>query len=313
MATGTVRAVNRDSVDWHGYMPAITTPFDTAGALDVPGLRSLVEWLIDEGMHGLIVAGTTGEWFSMNAEEKATLFRTVGEVVNGTVPLIAGCNAFTADEVIRNAVTADRAGFDGILVTPPPYVRPCEREVIGFYEDIDARTPLPVCVYNWPPGTNIDLSRPTLEHLAELDHVVALKHSTGDRAHFLDVLHALRDRVRVFGIPMNETGAELILAGHGDGTMGAGAVLGRTQPEFFNALQAGDRDRALAAASQDERIMAAWFRPDYTARFGSAQAIFKTALNLQGLPGGQPRRPILPLLEPEIAVVRDTLADLGRI
>ena len=305
--------MNRDSVDWRGYLPAITTPFDEHGDLDLKTLRSLVEWLADEGMHGLVVAGTTGEWFSMSSEEKARLFGTVGEMLRGAMPLIAGCNAFTAREVITNAITAAEAGFDGILVTPPPYVRPCEREIIAFYEDIDRGTPLPICIYNWPPGTNVDLRCATLQELAELDNVVAIKNSTGDREHFLDVMRTLNQAVRIFGIPMTEAGIELVTTGAADGTMGAGAVLGRTQPDFYNALWAGDEERALAAARLDGRIMADWFLPDYTARFGSAQAIFKTALNLQGLPGGHPRRPILPLSEAEVESVRITLADIGRL
>ncbi len=305
--------MNRDSITWRGYMPAITTPFDERGQLDLAALRRLVEWLAEQGMHGLIVAGTTGEWFSMNADEKIRLFGTVGEVLKGEIPLIAGCNAFTAAEVISNAVTAEKYGFDGILVTPPPYVRPCEREVIAFYEDIDKGTPLPICIYNWPPGTNIDMSKQTLSHLADLDNVVAIKNSTGNLAHFLDVMRALNDKVRIFGIPMNSSGAELVLNDEADGTMGAGGVLGQTQPDFYNALWAGDRAQGLAAAAEDTRIMSDWFNPDYTAKFGSAQAIFKTALNLQGLPGGMPRRPILPLQDSDIAIVRNTLEDLGRL
>lgn len=305
--------MNRDSISWRGYLPAITTPFDDKGKLDLIALRALVEWLADQGMHGLIVAGTTGEWFSMNAEEKARLFGTVGEVLKGQIPLIAGCNAFTANEVISNAVTAARSGFDGILVTPPPYVRPCEREVISFYEDVDKGTPLPICVYNWPPGTNIDLSTGTLTHLADLDNVVAIKNSTSNPEHFLDSMRALNRKVRIFGIPMNSSGVQLVLNNEADGTMGAGGVLGRTQPDFYNALWAGDLQRGLAAAAEDTRIMQDWFNPDYTGKFGSAQAIFKTALNLQGLPGGLPRRPVLPLQESGIAIVRNTLEDLGRL
>ena len=294
-------------------MPAITTPFNERGDLDLAALRALLEWLAAEGMHGLVIAGTTGEWFSMSSDEKASLFDTVGEVLKGVMPLIAGCNAFTAKEVISNAATAAQSGFDGVLVTPPPYVRPCEREVVTFYEDVDKQTPLPICIYNWPPGTNIDLRCETLKELAELEHVVAIKNSTADRDHFLDVMRALNGKVRIFGIPMTAAGAELVINAEADGTMGAGAVLGRTQPDFYDALWAGDCQQGLAAAALDERIMSDWFLPDYTARFGSAQAIFKTALNLQGLPGGFPRRPILPLTATEVATVRKTLAELGRI
>ncbi len=294
-------------------MPAITTPFNEHDELDLAALRALLEWLAEEGMHGLVVAGTTGEWFSLQPEEKAALFRTVGEVLKGHMPLIAGCNAFTAKEVISNAKTAAEAGFDGILVTPPPYVRPSENEVIAFYQDVDRGTPLPICIYNWPPGTNIDLSLETLKQLAELEHVVAIKNSTGNREHFINVMRALNTKVRIFGIPMTAAGVDMVCNNEADGTMGAGAVLGHTQPEFYEALWAGDRERGLAAASQDERIMTEWFNPDYTARFGSAQAVFKTALNLQGLPGGSPRRPIQPLSEEGVAVVRGTLQELGRL
>ena len=305
--------MNRGSVSWRGYIPAITTPFDAQGTLDLTAVRRLVEWLADEGMHGLVVAGTTGEWFSLTGEEKAALFRTVAEVTNGAIPLIAGCNAFTAREAIANAVTAADCGFDGALVTPPPYVRPCEREIIAFYEDMSAGSPLPICIYNWPPGTNIDMSRETLTHLAELDKVVAIKNSTGNREHFLDVMNSLNRKVRIFGVPMSPMGADFVIDGKADGTMGAGAVLGNTHPGFFDALWAGNRQRALELGRLDQRIMSDWFRPDYTAKFGSAQAIFKTALNLQGLPGGYPRRPILPLLDSEVEVIRHTLADLGRL
>lgn len=305
--------MNRESVSWRGYIPAITTAFDEQGNLDLPVVRKLVEWLAEEGMHGLVVAGTTGEWFSLSSEEKAALFRSVAEVTNGGMPLIAGCNAFTAREAIDNAITACECGFDGILVTPPPYVRPSEREIIAFYEDLSAGSPLPICVYNWPPGTNIDMSRETLTHLAELDKVVAIKNSTGNPEHFLRIMNSLNHKVRIFGVPMSPTGADFVCDGKADGTMGAGAVLGRTHPGFFDALWAGDRERALELGRLDQRIMSDWFLPDYTAKFGSAQAIFKTALNLQGLPGGYPRRPILPLLDSEVDVIRRTLADLGRL
>jgi 4-hydroxy-tetrahydrodipicolinate synthase len=305
--------MNRDSVDWRGYIPAITTPFTEQGRLDLNSLRRLLEWLAGEGMHGLVVAGTTGEWFSMSSEEKEALFRAVGEVLKGELPLIAGCNAFTADTAIANAVTAAENGFDGILLTPPPYIRPSEREVIAFYEDVDKASPLPICIYNWPPGTNIDLSRKTLEQLAELENVVAIKNSTGNEEHFLDVMHALNDKVRIFGIRMTAAGADLVISAEADGTMGAGAVLGRTQPDFFNALWVGDRKRALALGVLDELIMSEWFNGDYTAKFGSAQAIFKTALNLQGLPGGFPKRPILPLSEDDVEKVRSTLRKVKRI
>lgn len=303
--------MDRQNVDWRGYIPAITTPFDPDGALNINMLEELLEWLLSEGMHGIVVAGTTGEWFSLQPDEKTALFNAVGRRLAGRMVIIAGCNAYTAKEAIEIAGAAERAGFDGILLTPPPYIRPTSREVEAFYRTVSDNIELPICVYNWPPGTGIDMDLGLLTRLASLDKVVAIKNSTSSWEHFLDVFRALHDVVRIFGVPMNQDGIDLVLKYDADGMMGAGAVLGRRQPEFFNALWRNDPHTASEMAKLDSALMDAWFTPELTGRFGSAQAILKAALNVQGLPGGYPRAPILPLSRPDTMRVRDTLAELG--
>lgn len=305
--------MDRNSVDWRGYIPALTTPFLESGALDVEGVQKLHAWVHAEGVHGVIVLGTQGEWFSMDAAEHAQLVQLATAQLAGRIPVIAGCNAFRAADAIRNIEVAARYGASGALLTPPPYVMPTEEETFTFYREVSAHSVLPICVYNWPPGTGIDMSLPLLTRIAELDKVVALKNSTADLRHFINVLIALRDKVRIFGAPMNELGISLVREHGAEGTMGAGAVLGSAQPGFYEAIWAGDTGRARELGRLDSTVMQDWFRPDYTGRFGSAQAIFKTALNLQGLPGGAPRRPILPLDEQGTAAVRDTLVRVGRL
>lgn len=87
--------MDKRSVNWRGYMPAMTTPFDRAGQLDKPGLGRLVEWLVGEGMHGLVLAGTSGEWFSLSPAERAELCATARSHASGALPIIAGCSAYT--------------------------------------------------------------------------------------------------------------------------------------------------------------------------------------------------------------------------
>lgn len=304
--------MDRNSIDWRGYMPAITTPFNSDGSFSRDMLIKLLEWLHEQAMHGIVVAGTTGEWYALSAEERTALFMTAGQVLKGKMTLVAGCNAFTPEAVIENSEVAAAAGFDGILLCPPPYVRPSEDEIFAFYAEVNKRCPLPICVYNWPPGTNVDMSVRLLERLADLDRVVAIKNSTGDFRHFIDSFFTLKDKVRIFGIPMNEIGASLVQHHGADGLMGAGAVLGRDQPDFFNALWAGKTEEALALGAKDRRIMTEWFNPDYTSKFGTAPAVFKAALNVQGLPGGYPRKPILPLEEQHLDTIRSTLRALGK-
>lgn len=305
--------MNSDAVDWRGYIPAITTPFDSEGGLDTDALRKLLLWLMDEGMHGLILFGTQGEWFTLTPEERYEIMAIARTSVGGKLPLIAGCNAYTARDAIANAKLAAENEFDGILLGPPPYMVPTERETLQFYRDVAAEVSLPMCVYNWPPGTNVDMSLSVLEAVADLEKVVAIKNSTPNLGHFMEVFFALKDRVRVFGIPMNDLGISMVTDHGAPGTMGAGAVLGRELPDFFNAAWDGDIDRARKLGARNDKLMHAWFYPDYTGRLGASQSIFKEALNQQGLPGGHPRKPLLPLDETGIKIIRETLTDLGRL
>ncbi|WP_448663944.1 dihydrodipicolinate synthase family protein [Sphingomonas sp. CJ20] len=303
----------RSRTDWRGYIPAITTPFDAQRNLDLPALGALLEWLHAEGMHGLLLAGTTGEWPSLSHGERAALFTAAGAQLRGKLPLLAGCTAFTAREVIALADHAADSGFDGILVTPPPYYRPSHEEILGFYADISAESRLPICVYNWPPGTGIDMPLALLERIAALENVVAIKQSTSDLRRFVNTFFALNDRVRIFGHTMDEHGLALLEARGGDGTMGAGAVLGRTHPDFYNKLWAGDIDGARACGRQDRAILDDWYTPELVGRFGSGPAILKAALNAQGLPGGYVRRPLRDVSPEDAERIRETLVALGRI
>ncbi len=303
----------RSRASWQGYIPAITTPFDVDRNLDLSALGTLLEWLHSEGMHGLLIAGTTGEWPSMSPEECKTLFSAAGNQLGGKLPLLAGCTAFTAERVLDLADHAADSGFDGIVVTPPPYYRPLPDEIFGFYRDISARSRLPICVYNWPPGTGIDMPLDLLKRIAGLDNVVAIKQSTSDLRKFLDTFFALKNELRIFGHAMDEHGLALLESRGGDGTMGAGGVLGRIHADFYNHLWAGDIAAARECGRKDRLILDAWYTPELVGRFGSGPAILKAALNVQGLPGGYVRPPLQDVSAQDVERIRETLATLGRI
>lgn len=302
--------MDRHDVEWHGYIPAITTPFTREGALDLDALAGQVSWMVEQRMHGIILAGTSGEWFSMNTSERAALFAEGARNAGGSMWVIGACNAFTQREAIEHAHAAERAGLDGILLTPPPYVVPNRREIVQFYTDVSAATDIPITVYNWPRGCIVDMDTDTLLELGAIDNVVAIKNSTGNFAAFLDGMYRLEGIVRYFGTPTSALGADLALLGHGDGLMGSGAPLGADHPDFWRAIAAGDRDRAIALGARDRVVMQRWFKPDYGAQFGNQQAIMKTALRLQGVPAGFVRKPLLELTDAEVTIVRDTLHEL---
>lgn len=305
--------MDKKSVSWRGYIPAITTPFDEKLRFDEHMLQDLLIWLHDEGMHGIAVAGTTGEWFSLAPDERIALFRKTGSVLGGKLPLLAGCNAFTPAESIRYARAAEEAGCDGILLTPPPYVVPTDDGIFEFYRAVSDATDLPICIYNWPHGTGVDITLELYRRLAGLDRVVAIKNSTGDLNRFLECFFGMKDQLRYYGVPTNEFGASLVLHHDADGMIGSGAVLGHHHPDFFNHLWKGDHEAARRSGEMDRVLMSDWFGSGYRPRFGTVQAVMKEALNAQGLPGGYPRPPVLPLPEEGRAVIRSTLKALGRL
>lgn len=301
----------RSRVGWRGYLPAITTPFSNDLELDLDALSQLVEWLQAEGMHGLVLAGTTGEWTSLSRDERVALFRSVGAQMRGKLPLLAGCGSLTARESIHFAEAAHDAGLDGILLTPPPYVRPNPEEVFDFYATVAAGCPLPICVYNWPPGTGIDMPVSLLERLAQIDAVVAIKQSTPHFKQFAETFFALGETVRVFGFPMDELGLTLLRVHGGDGTMGAGGVLGRIQPEFYENLWSGNIAAARSCGLKDQVLMTEWYTPELVGRFGSAPAILKAALDARGLPGGPVRPPLRNVAHDDRARIAATLQKIG--
>lgn len=303
--------MDRNSVDWTGYIPAITTPFTKSGELDLDSFAGQMEWLVAERMHGVILAGTSGEWFSMSAAERASLFAAGAAYRQQGLTVIGACNAFTIAEATAHARAAEQAGLDGILLTPPPYVVPNRREIVAFYKAVSDATDIPLTVYNWPRGCVVDMDVDLLDELADIENVVAIKNSTGDFASFLAGMYRLESRVRYFGLPTSALGADLALLGHGDGLMGSGGALGADHPDFWRAIDAGDRERAIALGERDRVVMQAWFLPNYGAQFGNQQAIMKTALRLQGVPAGYVRDPLLELTDEEVQRVAGTLRSLG--
>ncbi len=302
--------MDRNSISWRGYIPAITTPFDKAGNLDLEAFEGQMEWLKNERLQGVILAGTSGEWFSLTTEERARLFEVGGRYRSDDFVVLGSGNAFTKAEAISHAHSAEEAGLDGLLLTVPPYIVPNRREIVSFYQAVSDASDIPLTVYNWPRGCVVDMSVELLDELADIDHVVAIKNSTGDFASFLDGMYKLESKVRYFGLPTSELGTDLALLGHGDGLMGSGGVLGSDHSDFWRAIDAGDRQQALALGERDRVVMQDWFLPNYGAQFGNQQAIMKTALRLRGVPGGYVRDPLLELSPEEVGRVRATLEKL---
>jgi dihydrodipicolinate synthase/N-acetylneuraminate lyase len=304
--------MNRNDVNWRGYWPAAPTPFTRDGALDEGAWRELLRLYLSQGMHGILVNGTTGEWYAQTDAERRRVAEIATEEVGGKMTVVIGCTAYTANQVAELARHARSVGADGALSTPPPYAHPNADELVAFYSTISERSDIPIMIYNWPRGVAVEITTEVALRLAEIPNVVALKNSTANKALFLETLAAVVDRLRVFGDFFSASGIATMRDIGGDGFIGGGALLGAENPEYFECVWRGDLTRARQIAARQNELTMRLTNPDYSGRYGSPQAWLKAAMNLLGQPGGYPRPPLLPVEDPgKLASIHAVLESLG--
>jgi dihydrodipicolinate synthase/N-acetylneuraminate lyase len=305
--------MNRDDVDWRGYWPACPTPFTADGAVAVETLRALIEWYIGEGMHGIFINGTTGEWFSQTPAERRLVAETAIEQAAGRVTVVIGCTALTAREAAELGRHAIAAGADGIGSTPPPYSKTYPDETVRYFQDISDGVDGPLMVYNWPHGTSVDIDADLAERIAAVDNVVAIKDSTPNVESFYETARRVVSSVRVFGPFMSVAGLAFLLEHGGDGFIGGGSLWGARDAEFWEALWRGDIEPAQEHARRtDELFPKLWLPGGWGGQFGAYQSQLKALMKILGQPTGDVRPPRLPVTdEVSLRRMREILQEAG--
>jgi len=171
-----------------GSIPAIVTPMHEDGSLDLPRLKSLVDWHIREGSDGIVVVGTTGESPTVNFDEHCQLIETVAEQAAGRVPVIAGTGANSTAEAIELAEFAKKAGACAHLSVVPYYNKPTQEGLYRHFRAIAEAVDLPMILYNVPGRTVADLTNDTALRLAEVPRIVGIKDATGNIERGSDLL-----------------------------------------------------------------------------------------------------------------------------
>ena len=168
------------------YTPVIT-PFDRAGEIDFDSLASLVDRLLDAGVHGLISGGSTGENYAETVEERIQIARFITDRVKGRIPVFVGTGALRTPDSIALATGARDMGATGILLGTPPYSVPTERENALNALAIDRACGLPIILYNYPGRMGVEMGREFLDRVGRSKNVVGIKESSGDinRVHLL--------------------------------------------------------------------------------------------------------------------------------
>ncbi|MFQ5762088.1 MAG: dihydrodipicolinate synthase family protein, partial [Candidatus Bathyarchaeia archaeon] len=166
----------------HGVICPIITPFAKDGSLEEDALKTHVEFLIDNGVHGIFPLGTAGEFALLSARERRRVVEVTAEATQGRVPVLAGVSDPGSGNAAEYARAAEKAGADAVVATPPYYYAVDARGVQAHFETIADAVEIPLILYNIPSWTHVSIPADVVLKLAENNYVVAMKHTTNDLA-----------------------------------------------------------------------------------------------------------------------------------
>lgn len=272
---------------WTGVYPAATTQFAEDGSIDMTETRRVLTALVDDGVDGLIILGTCGENNSLTAEEKRDVLRAAVEAVGGRVPLVTGVSELTTDRAIVYARDAERIGLDGLMVLPAMVYVPTPDELFTHFRWIAEATSLPIMLYNNPPAYRVSIGFDTLDRLADLPTVVAVKESAPDPRRFTDLINRYGERFSVMA-GLDDVALEGLFLGATGWVSGLTSAFPRESVMLIEAVRRGDWVTA--------RKIYRWFMPllHLDAEHDLVQSI-KLAEQIMGRGSERVRMPRMPL------------------
>jgi 4-hydroxy-tetrahydrodipicolinate synthase len=287
-----------------GIVPPMTTPFRSDGTLDEEALRAEASYLVETArVHGLAVAGSTGEGHTMTTEEVRRATRIVLEEARGRVPVITGVITDSTASAIERGNAVRDLGVAALQVTPVHYLfRPDDDAMVRHFEALARGTGLPILIYNVVPWTYLSPSL-LARILSSVEGVIGVKQSAGDLKLLADLLLLVGNRARI----MTAVDA-LLYPSFSLGAHGAIAAILSAAPrlcvELWDAVGAGDHKQALAL---HEKLLPVW-----NAIAGdNLPANVKCCLELQGRRAGLPRGPMPPTSERQASLIRQAVTQAG--
>jgi len=283
---------------FRGSLTALITPFKD-GKLDEEAFRRIVEWQIDEGTHGLVPVGTTGESPTLDHEEHMRVVEICVETANGRVPVIAGAGSNSTAEAIELTKHAKSAGANGVLVVTPYYNKPTQEGLYQHFKAINDCANIPILIYNIPGRSIVDMSVVTMARLFELPNIAGVKDATANPVRASQQRAAMGPKfIQLSG----EDATALAFNAHGG--QGCISVTANIAPalcsEFQGACLNGDFKRALEIQDQ--------LMPVHDALFiESNPGPVKYAAERLGLCRSEIRLPLVPISEASRRAVDEAL------
>lgn len=289
--------------DFHGVMPPIPTPFAQDYSVNEEGLRGLIEYLIEGGVHAIIPLGSTGEFAKLSMDERKRVLKVSIDQTAGRVPVIAGTAAVATSEVIELSQDAQEAGADGLQIVSPYYGKINETEVFEHFRQIAESVSIPVLIYNNPVTSGIDISPELLSRLSEVPNIEGVKEATSDSRRIRRIISFAGDRLSVF-VGTDDNVLEGFALGAKGWVSGTGNLIPRQAVALYEAaVVRNDIEKARALYYEMGDLC------DKIETDAFVQNI-KAGLEMIGIDAGPPRPPFLPASEEDRQEIRAMLDQL---
>lgn len=288
-----------------GSMVALVTPLKADFSVDWDALKKLLDWHIEEGTHGIVAVGTTGESATLDMDEHTEVISFVVKHVAGRIPVIAGTGANSTTEAIFLTQRAKDAGADACLLVAPYYNKPTQEGLYQHHLAIAKAVDIPQILYNVPGRTAVDMLPETVARLSEVENIVGIKEATGDMER-LKAIQALVPESFLLFSGDDLTALEFMrLGGHGEISVTANVV-----PKMTSQMCELIADGKVEEARQiDEQMM-----PLHRDLFLESNPIpVKWAVAKMGLMQGYIRLPLTELDEQYHSAITEALSGVGAI
>lgn len=295
------------NIQFEGIFSPTVTPLDEKERVDELGFVNQLNRLIDNGVHGIYLLGTSGELTTLTNTERERAMDIAVKAVGGRVPIICGVMDTSAQRVIQNIEIAEQFGVDAVAATPGYYYSSTDdADLIQFYHAVAGSTELPVFIYNIPSTVKTVIKPQVVAQLAEeCDNIVGIKDSSGDWTNCLNLLSLLGDR-RDFAIMLGShtTLGAAVLFGADGGVVSISNVAPKESVALYNAAKARDIDEV-------HRLQKVLLRLSKMYTYGQGVSGMKACLEILGVCKAYTTNPLLPVSNSAKAELRQLLTDEG--
>ncbi len=288
-----------------GVLPAVVTPFKN-GEVDEEGLRQLIEFQIENGVHGIVPCGTTGESATLSHEEHERVVEITVDQAKGRVPVVAGTGSNNTAEAIRLTAHAKKVGANGVLMISPYYNKPTQEGIYQHYKKVAEEVDIPIIVYNIPGRTASNIEPTTFARLAEIRNIVGVKEASGSMKQITEIIRLCGDKLTVVSGEDFLTYPLMSVGGKGVICVVAN-IVPRDMADLCNLLLAGDYDKGRELYYRLLPLCHSMF-------VETNPAPIKAALAMMGkISSDEVRLPLVAMSDDNLAKLRQALEDYGAL